>query len=125
MSLGLDACSASLERLVKATGKLGQTDRKKLINEIDKHLRSAANQLERNRISGARLLVVCLPHSTPVIDCSLLGTGETEELGIAEEAQQRATASNAADSLTLIGGREKPAAAKPVMKKKAAPKKKQ
>jgi len=32
---------------------------------------------------------------------------------------------NAADSLTLIGGREKPAAPKPVMKKKAAPKKKQ
>jgi outer membrane protein OmpA-like peptidoglycan-associated protein len=31
---------------------------------------------------------------------------------------------NAADSLTLIGGREKPAAPKPVMKKKAAPKKK-
>jgi hypothetical protein len=66
-SLGLDACNDTLERLVAAARKLEQRDRENLVKEIDKRLKSAAKRLERNRIAGARLLVVCLPHSMSVI----------------------------------------------------------
>lgn len=65
--LSLSPASASLGRLVEAVRKLKKSDREKLIDEIDKRLKSAAKRLERNRIAGARLLVVCLPHSMSVI----------------------------------------------------------